>query len=57
MQWFIENWQNLLVGGIVAIVLTLVIVFMIRAKKKGKNVFSCADCDGNCPSCKSCDKK
>ena len=57
MQWLYENWQNLLVGGIVAIVLTLVIVFMIRAKKKGKNIFACTDCDGNCTGCKNCDKK
>ena len=54
MQWLCENWQNLLVGGIVCAVITLVIVFMVRAKKKGKSGCSCGH---DCGSCGGCEQK
>ena len=51
MQWLLDNWQNLLVGGIVALAITLVIIKMVKNKKAGKSGCSCGECSGNCGGC------
>lgn len=50
--WFSENWQNILVIGIIAVVVVLIIIKLARDKKKGRHC--CCDC-GSCGDV--CDRK
>ena len=51
-EWFGENWQNILVVGIIIVVVLLIVVKLIRDKKKGRHC--CCDCS-NCGNV--CDRK
>ena len=44
-----DNWGNILVLSILALIITLIIFSMIRDKKKGRH-----SCGGNCSSCPGC---
>ena len=50
-----NNWGNILVLSILALIITLIIISMIRDKKKGRH--SCGGNCGSCPGCSTCQMK
>ncbi len=52
MDWLIANLGTIVVGLIVAAVITLIVVYLIRKKKKGESTCGC-DC-ANCPMKNKC---
>ena len=55
IEFFAENWGTLLIGAVVAVVVSLVVRKLYRDKKQGKGTCSCG-CSG-CPSAGLCHKK
>lgn len=52
MAWLLENWVNLLVGGVVLALVIWSVVHLIRQRKKG----GCPGCSGCCGSCSGCEQ-
>lgn len=48
LSFLVQNWANLLVGGLVLAALAWAIAVMIRNRKKGK---SACGCSGGCSGC------
>ena len=46
MEWIKQNIGSIIVLFVVALVIALIVIFKIRAKKKGQNSCGC-----NCSSC------
>lgn len=55
LNFLLENWGTLLVGGIVIALVAAVVVKLRRDRKKGVSSCGCG-CD-NCPSSGMCHKK
>lgn len=45
MNWILENWGTLLVGGVVLAVVLAIVLRLIRNKKEGKTSCGCG-CEG-----------
>ena len=51
-MWLTENWANILICGVLALIVALIIVGMIKKKKKGQS--SCGCGCSSCPMSDSC---
>ena len=45
MEWLVQNWGTLLVGGVLALVVLAIVLRLIRNKKEGKSSCGCG-CEG-----------
>ena len=41
LAWLAENWGNIVILGVLALVIGLIVYFRIRAKSQGKSTCSC----------------
>ena len=55
LKWLSENWGTLVVSLILVAVITLIIIYRIKAKKRGESSCGC-DCS-KCGSCNACHHK
>ena len=46
LAWLEQNWGNIVILAVIALVVGAIVVFHIRAKRKGKNT-----CGGGCAGC------
>lgn len=52
MSWFAENLSTIIISLVIAAIVALVIVYLVRNKKQGKN--SCGCGCSKCPMSGSC---
>lgn len=50
-EFFASNWQTLVVGGVLLLIIALVVVKLVRDKRRGKS--SCGGCEG-CANAEFC---
>lgn len=41
LAWLAENWGNIVIVGLLALIVGLIVYFRIRAKRQGKSACSC----------------
>lgn len=41
LAWLAENWGNIVILGVIALIVGLIVFFHIRAKRQGKSTCSC----------------
>lgn len=55
LEWIANNWATLVIGIVLAAIVTIIVIHMIREKKEGKS--SCGCGCANCPMSGSCHTK
>ena len=41
LAWLAENWGNIVILGVIALIVGLIVFFRIRAKRQGRSTCSC----------------